>query len=56
MLKWVKSGKLSSGTSREKVVSHEGGKGPRDGDDSEVTATERTGTDQRKENVVVCPP
>ena len=31
MLNWLKSGKLSSGTSSDNVVSHEGGEGPREG-------------------------
>ena len=41
MLNWLKSGKLSSGTSYDKVVSHEGGEGPTESEDLEVTETER---------------
>ena len=47
---WLKSGKLSSGTSHDKVVSHEGGEGPRESEDLEATETERIGMDQREEN------
>ena len=50
MLNWLKSGKLSSGTSHDKVVSHEGGEGPRESEDLEATETERIGMDQREEN------
>ncbi len=49
MLNWLKSGKLSSGTSHDKVDSQEGGEGPRDIEDLEATETERI-TDQREEN------
>ena len=41
MLNWLKSGKLSSGTSYDNVVSHEGGEGPRESEDLEATETER---------------
>ena len=41
MLHWLKSGKLSSGTSYDKVVSHEGGEGPRESEDLQGTETER---------------
>ena len=37
MLNWLKSGKLSSGTSYDNVVSHEGGEGPRESEDLEAT-------------------
>ena len=50
MLNWLKSGKLSSGTSHDKVVSHEGGEGPRESEDLEATEMERTGTDPGEEN------
>lgn len=41
MLNWLKSGKLSSGTSYVKSVSHEGGEGPtRESEDLETTETE----------------
>ena len=50
MLNWLKSGKLSSGTSHDKVVSHEGGKGPRESEDLEATETEGIGTDPSEEN------
>ena len=38
---WLKSRKLSSGTSSDNVVSHEGGEGPRESEDLEATETER---------------
>ena len=40
MLNWLKSGKLSNGTSDDKVVCHEGGEGPRETEDLEATETE----------------
>lgn len=50
MLNWLKSGKLSSGTSHDKVVGHEGGEGPRESEDLEAKETERIGTAQGEEN------
>ncbi|CAL8319382.1 unnamed protein product [Arctogadus glacialis] len=41
MLNWLKSGKLSSGTSSDNVVSHKGGEGPRESEDLEATETKR---------------
>ena len=41
MLNWLKSGKLTCGTSSDNVVSHKGGEGPRESEDLEATETER---------------
>lgn len=50
MLNWLKSGKLSSGTSYDKVVSHEGGEGQRGSEDLEATETERIETENERES------
>ncbi|XP_056092494.1 zinc finger BED domain-containing protein 5-like [Rhinichthys klamathensis goyatoka] len=50
MLNWLKSGKLSSGTSCDKVVSHEGGEGPRESEDLEATETERIEKENERES------
>ena len=50
MLNWLKSGKLSSGTSDDKVVSHEGGEGPRETEDLEATETERIEKENERES------
>lgn len=50
MLNWLKSGKLSSGTSYNKVISHEGGEGPREREDLEATETERIETENERES------
>ncbi|XP_035854754.1 B-cell receptor CD22-like [Sander lucioperca] len=50
MLNWLKSGKLSSGTSYDKVVSHKGGEGPRESEDLEATETERIEKENERES------
>ena len=50
MLNWLKSGKLSSGTSDDKVVSQEGGEGPGETEDLEATETERIEKENERES------
>lgn len=50
MLNWLKSGKLSSATSYDKVVSHEGGEGQRESEDLEATETERIEKENERED------
>jgi hypothetical protein len=50
MLNWLKSGKLSSGTSSDNVVSHEGGEGHRESEDLEATETERIVKENERES------
>jgi hypothetical protein len=53
MLHWLKSGKLSSRTSYDKVVSHEGGEGPRESQDLQGTETERIEKENERKSDVV---
>ena len=50
MLHWLKSGKLSSGTSYDNVVSHEGGEGPRESEDWGATETGRIEKENERES------